>query len=305
MRAIRIVVLTVSLVAACAAQITAVVNAASDLATLGSEMLGTIYGSGMAPEGCIASATTLPLPTELCGVSVGSGLDGSFPNVLPLIYVSATQINFYMAPLACVPGFPCGPPSVPTILELDWNTSNDFQGFHEFSFDVGQPIPAPGIFVALRDCTVFDPAYPGKLGACPSSEQVLRGAVTDISGKLISQANPATIDQHLTLWGTGISEGYVSSNNISLFKPDPLKIGSKLISMPMVDQAVDITFLGPSPQFSGLDQVNFSIGPGMNFPCGSDTKLEADLGFVVGLNQQTNRVKLPIVVDKAQVPCSQ
>jgi len=304
MRVARIAVLAVSLLAGCAAQTTAVVNAASNLPTLGTGMLGTIYGNGIAPEGCIASATSLPLPYDLCGVIVGSGLDGLFPNPVPLIYVSPTQINFYMAPPACVPGFSCGPtyvPYVPSILEIEWHVGDNY---HNAVVDVGEPIAAPGIFVALNDCTVFDPGYPATLGACPPSEQVLRGAITDVSWKLISQSNPATINQYLILWGTGITEGY-ASNNVSLFKPDPLKIGSTLISMPMQDQRVHITFLGPSPQFPGLDQVNFLIGGGVNFPCGRDTKLEVDLGFVLNFSdQQTNRVKLPIVVRAAQAPCT-
>ena len=185
-------------------------------------------------------------------------------------------------------------------LTVEWQVgSGDYEAYYR-----NTPLRSmtPGIFVSGEECTLFDPGYPAQLAACPASENVLRGAITDQSGKLISQAIPATVNQYLTLWGTGV----YGSKALSLFKPAPLQIGSALISMPITDQALSVTYSGPSG-YPGLDQVNFLIQlNAANFPCGTDTKLEADLGFVLVLGNptETNRVKLPVLVSSAQVPCT-
>ena len=95
MRAMRIGALSVFLLAGCSAQITAVVNAASGLPFVGPGMLISIYGIGMTPDGCTASAPSVPWPISLCGVLVGFNLDTRYPSDLLPIYVSPTQINAF------------------------------------------------------------------------------------------------------------------------------------------------------------------------------------------------------------------
>jgi uncharacterized protein (TIGR03437 family) len=314
MRTLRIGALATWLLVSCSAQIAAVVNAASGLPIVVPGTLITIYGTGLAPDGCASSAPSLPWPYSLCNVSVGFNLDSYFPLNLQVSYVSPTQINAYF-PVpqinVAAPGTGIGASPINVV----WRVGNS--GFDSSYPTAGFLVSgegAPGVFVSGLDCTLFDPAYPA-LGACPASEKVFRGAITDLSGKLISQANPATINEYLIVWAGAAYASYKAVVNgatvtvgfadqaMSLYQPSALQIGSVSIPMPMTNQSLSVPYLGPSI-YPGVDQLNVMISSNSaNFPCGVDTKLEADLGFTGFTLQQTNRVKLPILVKAAQVPC--
>jgi uncharacterized protein (TIGR03437 family) len=77
------------------AQTGALANAASGIAGAAEGSLVSLYGSDLAPAGTLATATTLPLPTELDGVSVTVG--GRLVPILAVANVNGTaQINFQM-----------------------------------------------------------------------------------------------------------------------------------------------------------------------------------------------------------------
>lgn len=109
--------------------ISSVVNAASYQPANTSSQLGigvaggsltSIFGANLAT--CTQTATTTPLPTQICGTYVGCGY--------PLLYVSPDQINFQWptaASLACALPIPPGTPSNSIIVTTPAGASDPYK----------------------------------------------------------------------------------------------------------------------------------------------------------------------------------
>ena len=121
---------TVTLPGAATPTVGAVVNGASFTpgAPVAPGSLATLFGTGFAPK---INASTVPLPTQLSGVSV---LVNGRP--APLVFLNPTQVNFQV-PLETRPG------RAKVIVETN--------GIPSSSFDFQVQAVAPGLFVALNN----------------------------------------------------------------------------------------------------------------------------------------------------------
>ncbi len=193
--------------------------------------LASIFGGEFAPSGTFAQAASIPLPTELAGVSVTmNGISA------PLLFVGQKQIN------AQVPwGLPSSG-SVKVVVKANGVT------YPEFSLTLAST--GPGIF-ALSSGQAIAINPDGSLAA-PS------GSIPGIATR------PARAGDPLILLGTGlgavapsISDGAAASDTLreALTKPTVLIGGI----------SVDVPFAGLSPEFVGVNQVNVTV-PAVNAP---------------------------------------
>jgi len=156
-----------------------------------------------------------------------------------------------------------------------------------------------------------------------------RGTVTDLEGRLVDSANPAVVGGYYTIWLTGLGNtpcGSVGVNcdpldrsltvNLSSFNlPSPVPAGYETMPTPLV---VTPTFAGASPQFPGLEQINFqlagSFAGGLSgtetltgapfvplWPCANYTWEMTLSARQVG--PATSTVQIPVVIRSGDVAC--
>ena len=200
-----------------------VVNAASfdPAARVASGSLATAFGDFEGVQITVAGAT--PLPSELGGVRVLVA-----GNNVPLLFVSATQINF----------------QVPSELVL---------GSHEIVVVWGEAQHAAGsieIIATGPGLFVLDPADPLQPGLVMHQDFTVNGP-----------KNPAPLGSSLSLFGTGqgplggsIPDG-VPAPNAPLLKATA---GTEVL---VAGEAAPVLFTGLAPGFVGLWQVNFTLPP--------------------------------------------
>lgn len=247
----------------------------------------------------------------------------SFLGCVPtsLSYVSQTQINFLTPSQSSVsiPKVPGADGSVFFIVSvngvLDEN-ANAQPSVKWDSYRFNQP--QPSIFGQGTDCLI-DSRYQNRSTVCGltfeklSGNRADRGAVTDLQGRVISSSNPAKLGGWYTIWLTGtgaFANGKFGGN------PTLLMTNIPVYGYPGDTwQPISTALYAPSPQFSGLAQVNFQVpttiatsdpnwhGYPPPFPCGN-YDWEVSLDFVQGGNH-ANLVQIPIVVKRGDVPCSQ
>jgi uncharacterized protein (TIGR03437 family) len=214
-----------------------IVNAASFQSPIARGTLASIFGSNLA--GGIAGASQLPLQTTLGGVKVTVAGQPA-----PLIYVSQTQINFqvpFEAPIsgtAAVVVTRDGIPSTPqTAVMAEY---------------------AAGVFTYARTATALDPV------------------IVHIDTSLVSPTNPATANEILIVYATGVGSF-----------DHPPATGAAAVSSPLANSlvtptvkvggaAAQVQFAGLTPGLVGLLQINIQLPA--TLPAGNNLPLAIAFG---------------------------
>jgi len=284
--------------------------------------MATVWGANLAAN---TISTSPPWQRNLGGTEVhlagDSCYDTSCDLVADLIYVSPTQINFV------VPGVN------PSIL---WNTRivllRDGVRFDDRSRILGGPGRVIIDALYLGDYyVVFGVGYecvfsfsltdPSACGVSwfPGEHRAMLGAVTDVSGQLITSQNPVRQGQIVTFWMTGFT-GLSLDTKTGLLQqahPGPLYFGVAQYGKDIpstIGSGVEGEFgrfrsqaalwAGESPQFVGLDQIN------VNFPvCTSQRRATTEKRYDVFLTytsvetSTTVRVYLPFLLSPGDAEC--
>jgi hypothetical protein len=307
-----------------APHIAAVVNSADSAPGIPLNSFGTVYGNGLSDA--IYPATVYPFPTSLgpttaalCrAVPLPTSLAGC--QLLALTYASPTQINFIM-PNATqnTPGFPSDPfqlrvtVTVGGVIDDGAQLSNNqTQGLS--TGDVDGYSYNPRIFREGYDCFI-DSRYQdygkncGLSWADPPTYSADRGAITDLTGNLITSANPAHLNQYLVAWVSGLGPHAEKNVPATAFITNIPLYGYPGSS---VYQSIVPQYIGES-SFPGLFQMNFQIPPSITqgygtpdatfpaFPCGNYS-WEVSLGLgIANYNGSSNLVQIPVVIKTGDV----
>jgi len=273
--------------------------------------IATIFGSNLATGQATSGvpATTLAsTQVLLCGFA--NTAEGC--QALALYFVSPGQINFVVPTNLSSISIPGGILSTGVPLTLvggpSWNIAVSVAGVLDSSASTGTyfklPIyqQAPDFFIVESDAFNDTTGVPaGSFGGPPST--VDRAAIIDQTGTLIDSHNPAQVGEYLSVFMTGL--GKIQSNG-QFASPGTSPPGSGTqvwIVGDVISWTVqaNVTFAGMSPQYPGMDQVNFQVPTSFgNIPCGDQT-IEPYLGVSPAGNAR--QVHFPIAVKKGQVPC--
>jgi uncharacterized protein (TIGR03437 family) len=287
-------------------KLTSVVNAASFGSDFAPASLVTLFGSNLASG--TYNAATLPLPVSLGDVQVATcpTTDTQLMNCtdVQLVYASPTQVNF----LACHSGSTLPTPSSCTFLGGS-QVITVFRSGHLPAQPIAFPLlsAAPGTFLMGYDCAFNplwnDPSPCGLSWTHYSTKEPLRGAVTDQMGNVLTSANPALFGQQYTIWLTGLGV-FINST-----PPQPITIR---IGGTPTNALYDVppSYVGPSPQFPGLYQINFPWPSGMMGSiatsdiqtCG-DYRMEISFNIYEGSERDPNVFQVPLLVKNGDVPC--
>jgi len=202
--------------------ITSVVPAASGGATIAPNSIATIYGVNLTD--ITASATGLPLPTQLAGISVV--VDNL--SYAQLLYASPSQINF-VVPGGAQPGMDTVRVVTPEIINAT-------------STVVVRSV-APGIFSANGDGKGVAAAVGVRTVIPTNLQSTVSVFLCDATlGNCHATPLDVGVDAPVTLefFGTGIR-------------------GGKNITATIGGQRVPVAYAGPQPQYPGLDQVNLPL----------------------------------------------
>ena len=198
-----------------------IVNAANFEPTLATHSIASIFGEDLSSQTCVA--TSLPLTTELCGVSVTFEGSGSFSPDAPLFFVSPTQINLQVP--SSIFGFVnvcVGAGCERAIVAIEW----------------------PAIFEYVT--------------AAGSTEPILIHA----DGSLVSAENPASNGDILILFATGLRNSFKGEIRMPDAEPAPNAPLLEYTGLPLVvvdDVMVRTDFAGLAPGFVSLAQFNFRL----------------------------------------------
>ncbi|MCL5745155.1 MAG: hypothetical protein M1541_14725 [Acidobacteria bacterium] len=309
-------ILSVALFASAQAppEATYIVNSASYAQWVSPESLATIFGKNLSVGEYVAGA--LPLPVKLGETEVFSCIwQYAFAKECPggqpccvqaeLLYVGPNQINLRM-PASTMSA---SSETRDIVVRVSGNAVKSLS-----AASVGRA--APGIFEMGWDCGI-DPRRPdtspcGISWTKRGENQTKRGAITDQAGNLITAKNPARVSQYYTLWLTGLGKitngKTIGTVNLMLYDV-PVYSYTGTTSMYST-----VTWAGHSPQFPGLDQINFKLPdwlmggkpewngyPPMH-PCG-DYSMELTLSVSMSSYGSENSVQIPVVVKTGDVPC--
>jgi len=183
--------------------------------------LFTIYGTNLAPS--VASASALPLLTSLAGVTVTVSTNNQFMDA-PLLYVSPSQIN------AILP-----------------STATEGSGWVTVELNGALSNPA-SIWVRTSR---FAPFTRSQLGYGPAVLQQYDRSGVWLNGLM----HPAAPGQAVVLWGTGL--GPLPSGS-DADAPGIVDLGSN-VAILVGGSAAKPFYAGRSPQYPGLDQINFYV----------------------------------------------
>ena len=200
----------------------AVGSAASGATTIAPDSIASAYGLDLTSQ--TQSATSLPLPTSLAGITVQVTDSMGAMNLAGLIFASPSQINFV----------------VPAATAAGTATVQVMSGSREVS--VGQveiQAAAPGLF-AMNSAGVA--AALAVRTIAPSGPQTVFPTFQCSQGTCTNVVLNLGVDTplFLELYGTGIG----SSHNVTAT---------------INGQAAQVQYAGPQSQFPGLDQVNVPL----------------------------------------------
>jgi uncharacterized protein (TIGR03437 family) len=214
------------------------------------------FGANLGPPaGVPSTAVGNSLPTTLAGVQVAfTGASGSGTIAAPLYYASAGQLNL----------------QVP--YEVGTQASTTVQV-------TTTGIPGPTYTLQLRPA---DPAIFIANG---------RMAILDQSGRLINAGNPASPNQALTIFATGLGAVNPAIATGTLAPLGTLFNTLSLATVTLGGTAANVSFSGLAPTFVGLYQINFTVPSGV---AGGDQPLILGIG-----TQQT--LPLPLAVRSSDV----
>ncbi len=190
---------------------------------------------------------------------------------------------------------------------------------------------APAIFIEGYDC-IIDPSYANADENCglswtppPDGERAyVRGAITDLNGKLLTSAHPAHVNEYLILWASGLGRFGKTDSMAILINNAPLCCGT--VHQSIGPYSVPVVYAGESSISPGLFQINLQLPATLQcgdpnwglpaWPSGTyswDLNISVvaesapDLGSIGGpeLTEESNGVWVPVVVRPGDVSCSQ
>ena len=261
--------------------ISAIVNLGDWSRRLAGHSLAAIFGYGLADREC--TATEVPLPTVLCGVSVLLTNDSEQDHEVfaPLFYVSPGQINFQVPVSEWVARKEPFRPPVALGAFVYVNPAGARSGF-------GYEEQAPAIF-----------EYPTPSGQAP--------ILFHADGALVTDENPANWNEPLTAYGTGF--GIFNGNKapgqwpagfprdghpapldraIEVYSARILQVTGEVEGLPTAVSYVPADFVGLVPGFVGLNQVRFSL------PCRLSQSSEPRILIQGMLNGWTKAYRVPM-----------
>jgi uncharacterized protein (TIGR03437 family) len=205
-------------------RIAATTNGASFLEAVSRGAIATIFGTDLANG--TALADTIPLPRTLAGAQV---LVGGF--TAPLYYASPVQINFqvpFEAPLG-----------VAVRVQV-----------------VRNGVPGPESFMLIRENSFGAFLYERAPG-------VIDPIIVHGDGALVTPANPARIGEVVVVYGTGTGgiENPPPTGAASLAEPLAITRTAPQVVLSSGTNTVPVTvqFMGLTPQFVGLTQLNIQL----------------------------------------------
>ena len=233
----------------------AIINAASGGDVIAPGSIASAFGRQVGAS--TVSATSLPLPTTLGGVSIDVTDSANAMGMASLFYVSPNQINF-VAPDSAKTG-------AGTVKVLGGANSPQ-------SANVQVAAVAPGLFTANGAGVGVAAAIAIRRDIATQTDNPVPVYHCDANGCSSMGVEMGPDAQvFLELFGTGV-KGRSSLANVTA------TIGG---------EHVDVLFAGPQGQFPGLDQVNLSL------PQGLHTRGETDVVLTVdGHSANTVRVNL-------------
>ena len=200
-------------------------SAAAASSAVAPDSLASLYGSNVAPE--TAQAASLPLPTELGGVSLTITDASGRSLAAPLGYVSPGQINFSV-PSGLAPG------------QATFTLSNG--GVPSAAAGVVWPV-VPRLFTANGSGLAAASAVEIN-SLAPKIQTPVDVTRCDSSGCVpVNIALDAGSTVYLSLYGSGIRNRSALSD----------------VSVTVNGIGVPLLFAGPQTQFPGLDQVNIEL----------------------------------------------
>jgi hypothetical protein len=297
---------------------------------LNARSIATIWGSDLA-DSTVAIAP--PWKESLGGTEVhivvsdvygssGAVCSGTCEFVTQLLYVSPTQINFLTPYLQ--PGYEY----TSRIVFIRDGVRYD----NHYDLD----LPGPGLVTISTGCdadcnTVFQVGYDCLFSFSKDTSthcglswdqglnRAALGAITDLSGNLISSSNPIHQAQIVTLWVTGLANLTESSAG-NYVETDPSEIGFG-ISQHGMDLAATVEyswkggytgaffspaplFAGESPQYPGLDQINVRFPQcASSIKATSESRYDAWLAFGSSVTGTVVRIYLPFEVLPGEQDC--
>ena len=285
-----------------------VVSAADFRLGIADESLATVFGFGLSDREYVANSVPLPRKlgeTELrfCSQSTTAWEQCS---PMELVYAGPRQINFRVV-LSGAPSFP--------LTGLFVVRRNGVTNEPRLGTTIERALPR--IFEMGFDCGYNpnwrDPTPCGLRAQRVHEMNSVRGAVTDQDGKLVTSLNPARVGRYYTLWLTGL--GRITNGRLDS------DLQMRLAGIPVYGFPGDTwmwvtpSFVGYSPQFPGLYQINFQVGRSLMgvgtgpldypplHPCG---EYQLDLAINLGLagrRPEANIVELPILIQDGDVAC--
>ena len=210
------------------AQITIVSAANYTGTTTAPEEIVSGFGTNLAPT--TASATSLPLPKILSGVTVKVRDSSGMERLASLFYVSPTQINF----------------QIPSGTAIGAATVTVTNGSTTITGALTISKLAPGIFSADSTGNGYAAAHALKQRA--DNTQALQNVAyfDNTKGKFVGQPIDLTVPNEqmfLQLYGTGIRQ-----------RTDLANVTATVGSM-----KVDVLFAGAQGGYEGLDQINLTL----------------------------------------------
>jgi uncharacterized protein (TIGR03437 family) len=216
-----------------------VVNAATFVSPVSPGSLVSIFGSNLAPQ--TASASTIPLPPSLDGVTV------QFNGVTaPLLFVSSSQINAQL------------PWEVPATGAVNVVVMNNGSPSAPQSVAIGPY--SPGVFASGNHAIAIHQD----------------GSLVAPVGVLSQYASsPASAGETISVLATGLGPvnppGITGNNSL-----DTMRMTTSTLVVLIGGVPAQVSFSGLSPQFVGVDQMNVVVPA--TAPSGSSVPLQIQLG---------------------------
>ncbi len=202
-----------------------------------------VFGTGLGPAALAANATPFPLSTAVGGTSVQVTVAGSKYDVF-MIYSTATQVAGVL------------PSSVPVgtgTLTVTYN---------------GQTSAAVSVKVVQSAFGIFTV---NQQGSGPGSIQNYNSATDTPTNSIVKPVKPGQV---MILWGTGV--GPVTGNEAAGPIVSDMSASVKLW---VGSTQAAVLYAGRSPQFGGIDQINFTVPDAT--PDGCHVPVAVQIGNVV------------------------
>jgi uncharacterized protein (TIGR03437 family) len=188
--------------------------------------IASFFGGFLSSQ--IASASAVPLPQHLAGVSATAN-----GTLVPLFYASPGQVNF----------------QVPFEVEGSYaNLNVTTASGPTLTVPLLLKAVSPGIFTATDKNT----------------NSVIAAAVHGVTGAPISSTSPAQQGEVISLFTTGLGPVYPAVATGTAASASPLSLVTSQVTATIGGQSATISFAGLAPTFVGLYQVNVQVPSGVS-----------------------------------------